>query len=107
MTVQNRFRVPVAPRRMPALTVHELLKWPMHKIEAFVGQLSEADIMMLFFEWPFWGRPAQLAPPGSWAVWLILAGRGWGKTKTAVQWAIEEVISGRKRRLAFVARTAA
>lgn len=107
MTVQNRFRVPIAPRRMPALTVHDILQWPMHKIESFVSQLTEADLMMLFFEWPFWSRPAQLAPPGSWYIWLVLAGRGWGKTKTAVQWAIEEVMSGRKRRLAFVARTAA
>ncbi len=27
-------------------------------------------------------RPAQITPEGDWRIWMILAGRGWGKTKT-------------------------
>lgn len=30
-------------------------------------------------------RPAQLTPDGDWATWLILAGRGWGKTRTGAE----------------------
>lgn len=37
------------------------------------------------WEWGFWGRPEQQLPPGEWFCWLILAGRGWGKTRTAVE----------------------
>lgn len=36
--------------------------------------------------WEFWARPAQLAPPGEWPVWVILAGRGFGKTRAAAEW---------------------
>lgn len=33
----------------------------------------------------------QLAPPGDYRVWLILAGRGYGKTRTSAEWVREEV----------------
>lgn len=34
-------------------------------------------------------RPEQVPPPGDWRVWLIMAGRGWGKTRTGAEWTIE------------------
>jgi predicted phage terminase large subunit-like protein len=40
----------------------------------------------LAFDWKFWGRPKQQAPLGSWDNWLILAGRGFGKTRTGAEW---------------------
>src|SRR6266403_2014959 len=30
-------------------------------------------------------RPQQLTPDGNWSTWLILAGRGWGKTRTGAE----------------------
>lgn len=33
----------------------------------------------------FLARPDQLTPPGDWNVWLIQAGRGWGKTRTGAE----------------------
>jgi phage terminase large subunit-like protein len=36
--------------------------------------------------WRREARPAQLAPEGDWFVWLIMAGRGWGKTRTGSEW---------------------
>lgn len=37
-------------------------------------------------EWIERARPAQLTPPGlDWSTWLILAGRGWGKTRTGAE----------------------
>jgi phage terminase large subunit-like protein len=36
--------------------------------------------------WEQAARPEQLAPPGGWFVWLIMAGRGWGKSRTAAEW---------------------
>lgn len=32
------------------------------------------------------GRPAQIEPDGDWLVWLILAGRGFGKTRAGAEW---------------------
>jgi len=40
----------------------------------------------LLYDWEFWARPKQLAPPGDWLTWLVLTGRGWGKTRTAAEW---------------------
>jgi predicted phage terminase large subunit-like protein len=36
--------------------------------------------------WSLLARPEQKAPPGDWLTWLILAGRGWGKTRTGAEW---------------------
>lgn len=36
----------------------------------------------LFSDWLDTARDAQLTPLGNWFIWLILAGRGWGKTRT-------------------------
>lgn len=39
----------------------------------------------LKYHWPFWARTDQLPPDGDWTTWLILAGRGWGKTRTGAE----------------------
>jgi len=36
--------------------------------------------------WSVIARPNQLAPPGGWRIWLLLAGRGFGKTRTICEW---------------------
>lgn len=51
-------------------------------------------------------RPEQIEPPGSWRTWLILAGRGWGKTRTGAEWVRWRIAHGAKR-IALVAPTAA
>jgi len=33
-----------------------------------------------------YARPNQRPPAGDWRTWLILAGRGWGKTRTGAEW---------------------
>lgn len=35
------------------------------------------------------GRPNQIAPAGDWSLWLIQAGRGFGKTRTGAEWMVE------------------
>jgi predicted phage terminase large subunit-like protein len=65
-------------------------------------RLTEADR----FDWRKHARANQLPPAGSWRVWLCLAGRGWGKTRTGAEWVREQVQSGH-RRIALVAPTAA
>jgi phage terminase large subunit-like protein len=56
--------------------------------------------------WRAVARPAQLPPPGSWFVWLAIAGRGWGKTRVLSEWVTEEVATGGAKRIALVAATA-
>lgn len=52
-----------------------------------------------------WAREQQLAPEGDWKIFLILAGRGFGKTRAATEWVKERVNAG-ARYIALVARTA-
>lgn len=58
----------------------------------------------LRWHWPFWARPNQLAPNGDWRTWLILAGRGFGKTEAGAQWIRQRVENG-ARSIALVAET--
>jgi phage terminase large subunit-like protein len=37
-------------------------------------------------DWPFWARAHQLPPKGDWKTWLILGGRGAGKTRAGAEW---------------------
>ena len=37
-------------------------------------------------DWGFWADERQLPPPGDWRVWLMMAGRGFGKTRTGAEW---------------------
>ena len=53
-----------------------------------------------------WARPDQLAPEGDWRIWLLLAGRGFGKTRTGAEHIIDRVQTGAARRIALVAPTA-
>lgn len=55
------------------------------------------------FDWPRASRPEQRIPPGDWRVWLILAGRGWGKTRTGAESC--RVWSERFSRISLIAPT--
>jgi phage terminase large subunit-like protein len=60
-----------------------------------------------YVAWRAVGRPEQILPEGAaWLVWLILAGRGFGKTRTGAEAVLEWVKTGVCRRLALVAPTA-
>lgn len=51
-------------------------------------------------------RKNQEPPEGDWRVWLLLAGRGFGKTRTGAEWVTEQARNGNCGRLALVAPTA-
>lgn len=50
-----------------------------------MASLSEREAEALLYDWTLWARPEQLTPPGDWNVWLLLTGRGWGKTRTGAE----------------------
>jgi phage terminase large subunit-like protein len=74
---------------------------------AFLESLTDDEAVVLLYDWLFWARREQLAPPGNWRVWLILAGRGFGKTRAGAEFVIEKVRAGQWRRVALVGETAA
>ena len=50
-----------------------------------IEELSDEETNVILHDWEFWARPAQLAPTGDWVNWLILAGRGFGKTRVGAE----------------------
>lgn len=58
---------------------------------AILNDLSEQQAHDLLFDWKFWARPEQLPPPGNWRIWLVMAGRGFGKTRTGAEWVRQRV----------------
>ena len=67
--------------------------------------LSEPEAAKLNYIWPLRARDSQLPPEGDWNTWLILAGRGFGKTRTGAEWVRAQVEDGHAHRIALVART--
>lgn len=55
--------------------------------------------------WRLLARQKQLTPDGSWYVWLVLAGRGWGKTRTGAEDQAHYAMTHPGARLAVVAPT--
>ena len=47
---------------------------------------SAQDWAILATLWQFHARKAQLPPPGAWRLWLMMAGRGFGKTRAGAEW---------------------
>lgn len=81
------------------------------RINAFVQGLTSAQVRFLLGDWPFWARNNQIPPPGGWKTWLLLGGRGSGKTRAGAEW-IRAQIEGTSplsgaccRRVALVAPT--
>jgi phage terminase large subunit-like protein len=57
--------------------------------------------------WRAKARPEQLPPPGDdWNGWLLMAGRGFGKTRTGAEWVKELVETNAAGRIALVGPTA-
>jgi phage terminase large subunit-like protein len=75
--------------------------------DSLVAALSHAEAQVLLYDWPFWARHNQLPPEGDWRVWLLLAGRGFGKTRSGAELMRARVTARIARRVALVAPTAA
>lgn len=89
---------------------------PIRRIKEIVGPqafyeylqtLPDQIVEDLLYDWRSWARPEQLQPSGLWSIWLYLAGRGSGKTRTGAEWIKEEVEKGDARFIALVSQSAA
>lgn len=48
--------------------------------DAFLDSLTPSELNELMYDLAWQGRPNQQIPPGNWLNWIILSGRGFGKT---------------------------
>jgi len=75
--------------------------------EWILSQFQNEELQILEYAWDFWARPKQMEPPGKWRIWLMLAGRGSGKTRAGGEWVRNLIETGRANRVALVGPTAA
>ena len=95
-------------KRVNAIAAHiESLPQDMRRaaVRAYQCGLPEPEEARLKYNWSLHARDSQLPPPGDWNTWLILAGRGFGKTRTGAEWVRAQVANGQAGRIALVARS--
>jgi phage terminase large subunit-like protein len=74
-------------------------------------QLSENALKALPYLFEAWAHAHQLPPDGCWRTWVILGGRGAGKTRAGAEWirtgveGAKPLTAGRARRLALIGET--
>jgi phage terminase large subunit-like protein len=73
-------------------TAEEIAGKSREDILATLDTMSEEDVKKLLYDWSFWARENQKLPHGEpgtieedWVIWLRLAGRGEGKTRTGAE----------------------
>jgi phage terminase large subunit-like protein len=66
-------------------SVNWLVSQPPDEQTKFLFKLSNKETEQLFYDWQFWARDKQKLPRSDFFVWLILAGRGFGKTRTGAE----------------------
>ena len=71
----------------------------------YLRSLPAWEAAELKYFWSLHSRDSQLPPDGDWDSWLILAGRGFGKTRTGAEWVRAHVESRKASRVALVARS--
>lgn len=92
-------------RLFASLTAEEQQKL-LEETAAAQGVTVEQLKAELAYRWEGWrARPAQCEPEGAWTFWIILAGRGWGKTLTGAEWARKKALEHPGCRVALVAPT--
>lgn len=77
------------------------------ELRSLKASLTDDEKAVLAFQWEKWARSPQLPPEGNWDGWLIIAGRGWGKTRVGAETIRAEVESGRSKRIGLIAETSA
>ncbi|WP_223252307.1 DNA-packaging protein [Paracoccus mutanolyticus] len=81
------------------------------EVDAFLEGLSSNALAALPWLFEFWALPHQLPPEGDWKTWVIMGGRGAGKTRAGSEWVRSQVegatpdAPGRAHRVALVSET--
>ncbi|NRB04167.1 MAG: glycoside hydrolase TIM-barrel-like domain-containing protein, partial [Rhodobacteraceae bacterium] len=90
---------------------HWIASEPEATREAFLQNLGEDALRALPFLFEFWALEHQLPPDGHWRSWVVLGGRGAGKTRAGAEWGRSMVEGdgptdpGRAQRVALVGET--
>jgi phage terminase large subunit-like protein len=71
--------------KLPLTAIGDVLRYPPAKRAQLLATICERECEQIFYDWSLWARAEQKPPPGDWVIWLILAGRGAGKTRAGAE----------------------
>ena len=95
-----------SPKALTAPSLMQsLASLPEAKRIQVINSLPRETAARAIYDWNCWARSNQLPPDTDWSFWLLLAGRGFGKTRTGAEWI--KAAHHKCSRLALVAATAA
>ncbi|MEP0189155.1 MAG: terminase family protein [Erythrobacter sp.] len=75
--------------------------------QRLVDALNDEERAEFAYHWSYFGRPEQLPPKGDWRIWLIMAGRGFGKSRAGAEWVRMIAETHSQARIALVATSIA
>lgn len=64
---------------------------PPHVQERVIRSMPEATLRDWAAAFAAWAHRGQVAPEGDWRTWVIMGGRGFGKTRAGAEWVLEQV----------------
>jgi phage terminase large subunit-like protein len=77
-----------------SLKASSIASLPEPERRELLASLSDEEALSLLYDWEFWARDNQLPPDTDWYVWLILSGRGFGKTRAGNEWVTKQAKAG-------------
>ena len=77
---------------MTASLLEQLADLP--KADALIRAMAPGAATAFQYDWRYRARPEQLPPDGAWRVRLLMAGRGFGKTRCGAEWVCAQVQGG-------------
>lgn len=85
-----------------------LMSLPLEERLALISEMTDQEALALLYDWDLLARPTQLRPePWDWLIWLIMTGRGWGKTLTGAETTRRAKERYKAQHIALVGPTAA
>lgn len=93
----------MSPELLTASEINLLRSLDIEEKLKLLQSLDDEEATFLDHLWSFWARDNQLEPPGDWTTWLILAGRGFGKTRTGAETVNKWAEQGLYPRIALIA----
>jgi len=68
----------------------------------FLASLSATELRALAEDWLSQALPGQTEPAGDWRTWVLMAGRGFGKTRAGAEWVLARARAFPNTRIALV-----
>ena len=92
---------------MADLHAEDFAEMPSDVLARLIENSTDDEVMTLNHDWHFWSLEGQRASADDWRIWLVMAGRGFGKTRIGAEWVRSLAMGEPKIRIALVAATLA